>query len=81
MSSLTRLHAPVVEARSRANMSVVLGVVGVLICIVLIGKGYLWPVLIGGTLGSFVGIAGFGGAVSGVIPGAIVGALVAKAMK
>lgn len=62
-------------------MTYVLGVIGVLVCLVLIGNGYLLPVLIGGIAGSFLGVAGFGGAVSGILPGAIVGALVAKAMK
>lgn len=38
-------------------MSVLLGIVGVLICLVLIANGYLMAVLIGGVLGSFVGIA------------------------
>lgn len=62
-------------------MIFVLGTVGVVACLFLIANGYLVPVLIGGILGSFVGVAGFGGAVSGILPGAIVGALVAKAMK
>ena len=62
-------------------MSVLIGVVGVVVCVLLILNGYLWSVLIGGLLGSFLGVAGFGGAMSGVLPGAIVGALVAKAMK
>ena len=62
-------------------MSFLLGAVGVVACLVLIANGYLISVLVGGVLGSFVGIAGFGGAMSGILPGAIVGALVAKAMK
>ena len=62
-------------------MTYFFGAIGVVICLVLIGNGYLLSVLIGGIAGSFLGVAGFGGAVSGILPGAIVGALIAKAMK
>lgn len=62
-------------------MIYVLGAAGILICLGLIANGYLVSVLVGGILGSFVGVAGFGGAVSGILPGAIVGALVAKALR
>ena len=58
-----------------------LTVVGVVICVMLIARGYLVPVLVGGVVGSFFGVAGFGGAASGMLPGAIIGALVAKAYK
>ena len=87
MSSWIKLHlrAAVHSAESglihRGPMTYVLGAIGVLVCFILIGKGYLVPLIIGGVLGSFLGIAGFGGAVSGILPGAIIGALVAKAMK
>lgn len=37
--------------------------------------------LVGGFTGSFFGVAGFGGAVSGIIPGAIVGPVVVIALK
>lgn len=62
-------------------MHVLLTIVGVTICLVLIARGYLVPVLVGGILGSFVGLAGFGGAISGAAPGAIIGALVKKAYR
>jgi hypothetical protein len=55
--------------------------IGIVFCFGLILKGYFWPVVIGGVVGSFFGIAGFGGAISGMIPGAIVGSLVAMVMK
>lgn len=58
-------------------MSTFLGAIGIVFCIGLAMSGYLWPVLIGGFIGSFFGLAGFGGAVSGMIPGGIVGALIA----
>lgn len=54
---------------------------GVVLCIALLLKGYLFPLLVGGFIGSFLGIAGFGGAVSGAVPGAIIGALIAIASK
>ena len=58
-----------------------LGAVGVVICIGLALTGYLAPMLIGGFVGSFFGIAGFGGATSGMIPGAIIGALIGISLK
>lgn len=62
-------------------MSFFLLACGVVLCVALALNGYLVSMLIGGALGSFVGIAGFGGAVSGMVPGAIVGALTAIALK
>lgn len=62
-------------------MLFILGAIGVVICIGLALTGYLFPMLIGGFIGSFFGLAGFGGAASGMIPGAIVGALIRMAFK
>lgn len=62
-------------------MEFLLGAVAIVFCIALALKGYLVPLLVGGAFGSFFGLAGFGGAVSGMIPGAIIGALVAIAFK
>ncbi len=62
-------------------MIFLLGAVGVVLCLGLALSGYMLPVIVGGIAGSFFGLAGFGGAVSGMIPGAIVGALVAIALK
>jgi len=62
-------------------MEFLLGAVAVVFCIGLALKGYLVPLLLGGFIGSFFGLAGFGGAVSGMIPGAILGAIVAIAIK
>jgi hypothetical protein len=65
--------------REALGVELLLGAIGVIVCLGLILAGYLVPVLIGGVLGSFFGIAGFGGAVSGMIPGAILGAIIAIA--
>src|SRR5436190_21375198 len=62
-------------------MTFLLGGIGIVICIALASTGYLLPLIVGGIAGSFFGLAGFGGAISGMIPGAIVGALVAIALK
>lgn len=62
-------------------MSTLLIGVGVVFCIALAITGHVLPMIIGGVIGSFLGIAGFGGAVNGAIPGAIVGAIVSIAMK
>lgn len=62
-------------------MSFLLGVIGVVVCIGLALTGYFVPMLVGGFIGSFFGVAGFGGAVSGIIPGAIVDAVVVIALK
>jgi hypothetical protein len=62
-------------------VALVLTAVGVVFCIALMITGHFWSVLIGGVIGSFFGIAGFGGAISGAIPGAIVGALISMAMR
>jgi len=62
-------------------MSTLLGAIGIVFCIGLAMSGYLWPVLIGGFIGSFFGLAGFGGAVSGMIPGAIAGGVIAIALR
>ena len=62
-------------------MTWVLGAIGVVFCIGLALTGYLLPMVIGGVIGSFVGIAGFGGAVQGTIPGAIAGAVLAMALR
>ena len=62
-------------------MAFFLGAVAVVFCIGLALSGYLVPVLLGGFIGSFFGLAGFGGAVSGMLPGAVVGAVVAVALK
>ena len=44
---------------------------GVIVCVALFMKGYLVSMIVGGVVGSFFGVAGFGGAVSGMIPGLI----------
>ncbi len=62
-------------------MGFLLGGVALVFCIGLALKGYLVPLLLGGAIGSFFGIAGFGGAASGMIPGAIIGAIIAIALK
>jgi hypothetical protein len=62
-------------------MEIILGGIAIVFCIFLAMTGYLVPMLIGGFTGSFFGVAGFGGAISGMIPGAIIGALVAVAFK
>lgn len=62
-------------------MTFLLGGIAVLICIGLALKGYIVSLIIGGIAGSFIGVAGLGSAVSGVLPGAIVGALVAMAFR
>jgi len=62
-------------------MSTLLIGVGVIFCIALALIGYMVPMIIGGVIGSFFGVAGFGGAISGAIPGAIVGAIVAMVLK
>jgi hypothetical protein len=62
-------------------MSFLLVGLGVVFCIGLALAGYFWPLVIGGFIGSFFGVAGFGGAISGAIPGAIVGALIAIAWR
>jgi len=62
-------------------LEIILGGIGIVVCIGLALTGYLVPMLIGGVIGSFFGIAGFGGAVSGMIPGAIAGAVIAIAFK
>lgn len=61
-------------------MTFLLGIVAIIFCVAMALHGYLVPMLIGGFLGSFVGVAGFGGAVSGMIPGAVGGAIVAVAL-
>ena len=63
------------------KMIYVLGSLGVIFCIALAIRGYLWPLLLGGIVGSFFGLAGFGGAVSGIIPGALIGGVIAVALK
>jgi len=62
-------------------MTFLLTAIGVVMCIGLALAGYLVPMIVGGVIGSFTGIAGFGNAMNGAIPGAIVGAVVAIAMK
>lgn len=62
-------------------MEFLLGAIAVVFCIGLAFTGYLIPMLIGGFIGSFFGVAGFGSAVSGMVPGAIIGALAAMAFK
>lgn len=62
-------------------MEFLLGAVAVIFCIGLAMNGYLVPLLLGGFIGSFFGLAGFGGAASGMIPGAIIGAVIAIAIK
>lgn len=62
-------------------MSILLIGVGVIFCIALALTGYMIPMMIGGVIGSFFGLAGFGDAINGAIPGAIAGAVVSMAMK
>ena len=62
-------------------MTFLLGGIAVIICIGLALNGYIVSMIIGGIAGSFIGVAGFGTAVSGALPGSIVGALVAIALK
>lgn len=68
-------------ANQEQIMGFLIGGIGIIFCIGLILKGFFWPAFIGGVVGSFFGIAGFGGAISGMIPGAIIGGLIAIAMK
>ena len=63
------------------KMTYLLGALGVIFCIALVIRGYFWPLLLGGLVGSFFGLAGFGGAVSGMIPGAVIGGVIAIAFK
>lgn len=70
-----------VAARKDKIMGFLFVGIGIVICIALALKGYLVSLIVGGVLGSFIGVAGFGGAIPGVIPCAIVGALVAIAFK
>jgi len=62
-------------------MTAILGGIAIVFCIGLALTGYLVPLIMGGVIGSFFGIAGFGGAISGMIPGAIAGAVIAIALK
>jgi hypothetical protein len=62
-------------------MSFFLGAVGLIFCTVQFFNGYAVPVILGGIAGSFFGVAGFGGAVSGAIPSSIAGAVIAMALK
>ena len=62
-------------------MGTLLTGIGIVFCIALALTGHLVPMLIGGVVGSFFGIAGFGGAISGAIPGAIAGAVISIAFK
>ncbi|MBN9409194.1 MAG: hypothetical protein J0H69_08600 [Burkholderiales bacterium] len=62
-------------------MDILLGGMAVIFLIGLWLNGYFWPLVIGGVVGSFFGVAGFGGAVSGMLPGAIIGGVIAVAMK
>jgi hypothetical protein len=62
-------------------MSTLLIGIGLVFCVALALTGHVVPMIIGGVIGSFLGIAGFGGAISGAIPGAIVGAIVSMALK
>ncbi len=61
-------------------MAILLGGIGIIFCIGLAASGYLGPMIVGAIIGSFFGVAGFGGAVAGTIPGAIIGALAAIAL-
>ena len=61
-------------------MTFLLSCLAVIFCVILLMNGYITAILIGGFIGSFFGIAGFGGAVSGVIPGALIGGLIAVAI-
>ncbi len=61
-------------------MEFLLGAVAIVFCIAMALQGYLKAILIGGFLGSFFGLAGFGGAVSAMIPGAVIGAIIAVAL-
>jgi hypothetical protein len=58
-----------------------IGALAVVFCVAMALKGHLVAMVIGGVVGSFFGLAGFGGAVSGMIPGAVAGAIVAVALK
>lgn len=62
-------------------MEFLLAAVAIVFCIGMALSGYLVPLLVGGFIGSFFGVAGFGGAISGMFPGAIVGALIAVGIK
>lgn len=62
-------------------MEILLGGMAVVFLIGLWLHGIFWPMVIGGIVGSFFGVAGFGGAVSGMLPGAIIGGVIAVAMK
>jgi hypothetical protein len=62
-------------------MTFLLSAIGLIFCAVLFFSGYAIPVILGGIVGSFFGVAGFGGAMSGAIPGAIAGAVIVIALK
>jgi hypothetical protein len=62
-------------------MEFIFGAVAVVFCIAMVFQGYLKSILIGGFIGSFFGLAGFGGAVSGMLPGAVLGGVIAVALK
>ncbi len=62
-------------------MEVLLGGLALVFLIGLWLHGIFWPLVIGAVVGSFFGVAGFGGAVSGMLPGAIIGGVIAVAMK
>lgn len=62
-------------------MEFILGTVAIIFCIAMVLQGYFKSILIGGFIGSFFGLAGFGGAVSGMLPGAILGGVLAVALK
>lgn len=62
-------------------MEFFLGVIAVVFCVAMALQGHLVAMIIGGVAGSFFGLVGFGGAVSGMVPGAVVGAIAAVALK
>lgn len=71
----------VLAIRKDQAMTFILGGIALVICIGLALQGYVVSLIVGGILGSFLGIAGFGTAVPGTLAGAIVGALIAIALK
>ena len=62
-------------------MGTLVSIIGDIVCILMILRGYFWPVVFGGVVGSFLGVAGLGGGMSGLLRGTVGGALIAKAME
>lgn len=55
----------------------ILAGIGFWLLVSLLAGGHLVAIVIGAIAGSFFGVAGFGTGISGAIPGAIIGGLIA----